>query len=125
MRIPANSLFHFFKECVMMHLSNAMKRNSISEPDTRKLLGDAKQQTEQRELALELLLEIPRESRCRRRPTVTGEEHTISGLTGRTEEQVRENGTSGIRAYRVHEIDHELEWYRVRHSLSSLIASGQ
>ena len=61
---------------------NAMKRNSISEPDTRKLLGDAKQQTEQRELALELLLEILRESRCRRRPTVTGEEHTISGMIG-------------------------------------------
>ena len=63
-----------------MHLSNAMKRNSISEPDIRKLLGDAKQRTEQRELALELLLEILRESRCRRRPTVTGEKHTISGM---------------------------------------------
>ena len=75
----ANSLFHFCKECVMIFLSNAMKRNSISEPDCRKLLGDAKQQTEQRELALELLLEILRESRCRRRPTVTGEKHTISG----------------------------------------------
>ena len=74
-----NSLFHFFRECVIMHLSNAMKRNSISEPDCRKLLGDAKQQTEQRELALEQLLEILRESRCRRRPTVTGEKHTISG----------------------------------------------
>ena len=99
----------------MIFLSNAMKRNSISEPDCRKLLGDAKQQTEQRELALEQLFEIPRESRCRRKPTVTGEEHTISG----------ENQVSGVRAYRVHEIDHELEWYRVRHSLSSLIASGQ
>lgn len=76
----ANSLFHFCKECVMIFLSNAMKRNSISEPDCRKLLGDAKQQTEQRELALEQLLEILRESRCRRKPTVTGEEHTISGM---------------------------------------------
>ena len=56
-----------------MHLSNAMKRNSISEPDIRKLLGDAKQRTEQRELALELLLEILRESRRAAGPALRGQ----------------------------------------------------
>ena len=42
-------------------------------------------------------------------PTVTGEEHKAENLSVLTESMS----------------DHELEWYRVRHSLSSLIARRQ
>ena len=81
----------FMKNIVFDHVDKAYGKNvivkdlnlEIKEGERLILLGPSGcllYTSEQRELALEQLLEILRESRCRRRPTVTGEEHTISGM---------------------------------------------
>ena len=98
----------------MIYKNKALKRNSTFEPEFRESLAGVKRQMGHRELALEQLPErVVRiwtaESRSRRRPTVTGEEHKAVILSVLTECMS----------------DHELEWYRVRHSLSSLIAEWQ